>query len=91
MLEDKVKIKVSIAGRTYPLNVTEKEEEHVRRAVKFIEERIKIMKEKYDIKDIQDIQALMLLELASELDYLKRKEENDRLLLKNKLDQLLKI
>ncbi len=91
MLEEKINIKVSIAGRTYPLKVTEEEEEHVRDAVKFIEDRIKIIEKKYAIKDIQDIQALILLELASELNFLKRKTENEQKLITQKLNQLLNI
>jgi cell division protein ZapA len=90
-LEEKVKIKVSIAGRIYPLKVTPDEEEHVRKAVDFIEERIKIIEKKYAIRDIQDIQALILLELASELHFLKQKNEKDAQLLLKKMDKLLQI
>jgi len=90
-LEDKIKIKVSIAGRIYPLKVTPDEEEHVRKAVEFIDERIKYIEKKYAIKDIQDIQALILLELASELNFLKQKEEKDEQFILNKMDGLLQI
>jgi len=90
-LEDKVKIKVSIAGRIYPLKVTPDEEEHVRKAVDFIEERIKLIEKKYAIRDIQDIQALILLELASELHFLKQKNDNDAQFILDKMDKLLQI
>ncbi len=90
-MEDRVKIKVVVAGRTYPLKVTPDEEEHVRKAVDFIEERIKVIEEKYDIKDIQDVQALILLELASELSYIKQKQKKDIQVITDKVDQLLQI
>jgi len=90
-LEDKVKIKVAIAGRVYPLKVTQSEEEHVRKAVDFIDERIKIIEKKYAIKDIQDIQALILLELASELNFLTNQNEKERQLMLEKLNQLLQL
>jgi len=90
-LEDKVKIKVSIAGRTYPLRVTPDEEEHVRKAVDFIEERIQMIEKKYAIKDIQDIQALILLEIASELNFLKSKEEKKEQMIEEELDRLLQL
>ncbi len=90
-MDDKVKIKVTIAGRIYPLKVTADEEEHVRKAVDFIDDRIKMIEKKYAIKDIQDIQALILLELASELSFLKETQENDAQVVSNKIDQLLQI
>ena len=90
-MEDKVKIKVSIAGRIYPLKVTPDEEEHVRKAVDFIEERIKLIEKKYAIRDLQDIQALILLELASELHFLKQNNDNDAQFILDKMDKLLQI
>ncbi len=90
-MEDKVKIKVSVAGRIYPLKVTPDEEEHVRKAVNFIDERIKVIEEKYDIKDIQDVQALILLELASELSFIKQNYNKDIQMINDKIDQLLQI
>jgi cell division protein ZapA len=90
-LEDKVKIKVTVSGRIYPLKVTPSEEEHVRKAVAFIEERTKLIETKYAIKDIQDIQALILIELASELNYLKNSQEKNEQLIIDKINQLLQL
>ena len=90
-MEEKIKIKVSIAGRIYPLKVTPDEEEHVRKAVDFMEERIKFIEKKYAIRDLQDIQALILLELASELHFLKKKNDNDAQFILSKMDNLLQI
>ncbi|HFX17908.1 MAG TPA: cell division protein ZapA [Flavobacteriales bacterium] len=90
-MTEKVKIKVSIAGRIYPLKVTAEEEAHVRQAVKFIEERVQVIEKQYAIKDIQDIQALILLELASELNFLKEKQQENEQLVLNKVNQLLQL
>ncbi len=91
MEDNKVKIKVSIAGRIYPLRVTPDEEEHVRKAVDFIEERIQMIEKQYAIKDIQDIQALILLEIASELNFIKSKEEKKEQKIQEELDRLLQL
>jgi len=90
-LEDKVKIKVSVAGRIYPLRVTPDEEEFVRKAVDFIEERMKMLEENYAIKDVQDLQALLLIELASELFYLKQNNQNNHQLIIDKIDKLIQL
>ena len=90
-MDDKVKIKVSIAGRIYPLKVTPNEEEFVRKAVDFVEKRIKVIEKKYAIKDIQDVQAIILIELASELSFIKNNLDDDNHRIVEKLDQLLQL
>ena len=54
MQKDIIKIKITVAGRNYPLKVTPAEEEFVRQAVRFIEKRISEVEKLYNIKDIQD-------------------------------------
>jgi len=89
MPEEKIKIKVTVAGRNYPLKVTPEEEEHVRKAVRFIEERIAFIEKKYAIKDLQDIQALILIELASELEFLKEKNHKNYQKIEENIDRLI--
>jgi cell division protein ZapA (FtsZ GTPase activity inhibitor) len=90
-VDDKVRIKVTVSGRNYPLIVTPNEEEHIRKAVAFIEERTMYLEKKYAIKDIQDLQALMLIELASELSFIKSNQEKKEQLIEEKINQLLQI
>ena len=90
-MEDKVKIKVSVGGRIYPLRVTPDEEEFVRKAVDFIDERMKFLEKNYAIKDVQDLQALLLIELASELFYLKNNTNNNNQLIMDKIDELIQL
>ena len=90
-MEDKIKINVSVAGRNYPIKANAVEEEYIRKGVDFIEKRMNIIQEKYDIKDIQDTQALILIELATELSYLQNKQETESRLIENKIDQMLQL
>ena len=90
-MEDKVKIKVNVAGRIYPLKVTPDEEEFVRKAVDFIDERMNALEKMYAIKDVQDLQALLLIEMASELFYLKNTQEEDQQLIIDEIDRLIQL
>ncbi len=58
-------IKVQIAGRTYPLTVSNTEVERIRTAEKAIEESIEIFQKNYAVKDKQDLLAMAALQMAS--------------------------
>jgi cell division protein ZapA len=57
-------INVIIAGRTYPLNIEQGEEEGVRAAANKINEAIKVLQENYAVKDTQDLLAMAALQLV---------------------------
>lgn len=61
----KLSLKVVVAGRTYPLSVTEKEEKRVLQAAEDINKSIKLLQENYAVKDMQDLLAMTALQLAS--------------------------
>ncbi len=61
-----ISIKVTIAGRTYPLTIQREEEEGVRKAAKLINERVREYEENYTVRDKQDLLAMCALQLASE-------------------------
>ena len=65
-MKDKLSIKVSIAGRIYPLTIERTEEENVRKAVKTINERVSDYEKNFDIKDRQDLLAMSALFFASQ-------------------------
>jgi cell division protein ZapA len=65
-MKDKLSIKVSIAGRIYPLTIERTEEENVRKAVKTINERVSDYEKNFDIKDRQDLLAMSSLFFASQ-------------------------
>lgn len=58
-------IKVSIAGRNYPLTVSAKEEEYIRKAASQINDIILSFQENYAVKDKQDLLAMAALQIAS--------------------------
>ena len=65
---DKLKIKVSIAGRTYPLSINRDEEENIRKAAKKIQAIIKQFESNYAVKDKQDLLAMCALQLSSKVE-----------------------
>ena len=72
---DKLKIKVSIAGRTYPLTINRDEEENIRKAATKVEAIIKQFESNYAVKDKQDLLAMCLIEYASKFETLNNKKE----------------
>ena len=70
---DKLKIKVSIAGRTYPLTINRDEEENIRKAATKIEAIIKQFESNYAVKDKQDLLAICALQLSSKVENLEGK------------------
>lgn len=61
----KVSIKVVVAGRTYPLNVSPNEELRVQKAAEDINKAIKLLQDNYAVKDMQDLLAMTALQLAT--------------------------
>jgi cell division protein ZapA len=59
-------IKVSIAGRVYPLTVKHEDEERVRKSARMIEEKIREYESIYSVRDKQDLLAMSALEFATQ-------------------------
>ena len=59
-------IKVNIANRVYPLSVQMEEEEEVRKAAAYINERLKVLEAGFAVKDKLDLLAMLALELTLE-------------------------
>jgi cell division protein ZapA len=72
MSERYQRIRVSIAGRVYPLNVKLSEEEKIRNAVAKIEEAIKKLESNYSVQDKQDLLAMYALQLATKLEKIEK-------------------
>jgi cell division protein ZapA len=60
-------IKVTIAGRIYPISVKPEEEEMVRAAAKKVDDSVKNLLENYAVKDKQDLLAMTALQLSTKL------------------------
>lgn len=67
-MDDKLKIKISIADRVYPLTVNMQQEEAMRSASKKIDLMIKQFEENYAVRDKQDVLAMCALQFASQLE-----------------------
>ena len=67
-MNDKLKIKISIADRVYPLTVEMTQEESLRAAAKKIDAMIKQFEENYAVRDKQDVLAMCALQFASQLE-----------------------
>ena len=58
-------IKIKIANRVYPLTVKTTEEEGIRKAADSINHSISEFERLYDVKDKQDLLAMVALKIAS--------------------------
>ena len=67
-MDEKLKIKLSIADRVYPLTVDPSQEEAMRSASKKIDNMIKQFEENYAVRDKQDVLAMCALQFASQLE-----------------------
>ena len=65
-MDEKLKIKISIADRVYPLTVELSQEEGLRSASKKIDVMIKQFEENYAVRDKQDVLAMCALQFASQ-------------------------
>ena len=88
-MNEKLKIKVTIGDRVYPLTIkSEGEEEGVRKAVKKINDLIKKFEENYEVRDKQDVLAMCALQFASLQEVKSIYNEKDADKIENKLKQM---
>lgn len=77
-MEEKLKIRISIADRVYPLTVAdEAQEESLRTASKKIDVMIKQFEENYAVRDKQDVLAMCALQFASQTEHKKIQTSED--------------
>ena len=67
-MEEKLKIKLSIADRVYPLPIDPRQEEGLRKAAKNIENLAKKFEQNYAVRDKQDVLAMCALQFASKIE-----------------------
>jgi len=67
-MSEKLKIKISIADRVYPLTVDMAQEEGLRSASKKIDTMIKQYEENYAVRDKQDVLAMCALQFAAQVE-----------------------
>ena len=67
-MSEKLKIKLSIANRVYPLTIEADQEEGLRKAAKNIDAMIKQFEQSYSVRDKQDVLAMCALQFASQVE-----------------------
>lgn len=76
-MSEKLKIKLSIADRIYPLTVDPAQEEGLRKASKQIDAMIKQFEQSYAVRDKQDVLAMCALQFASQVEQNKLSQNDD--------------
>ncbi|MDO5656582.1 MAG: cell division protein ZapA [Flavobacteriaceae bacterium] len=84
-------MKITIAGRQYPMTVHEHEEETIRKAGKEINEMIKIFEQKYDIRDKQDALAMCALQFVSKSMTMEKSESDNDTELAQRLQNIIQL
>ncbi|APU70332.1 cell division protein ZapA [Christiangramia flava] len=87
-MSDKLKIKISIADRVYPLTIQPKQEEGLRKAAKKIEAMIKQFEQNYAVRDKQDVLAMCALQFAAQTEQKDIDKSSDMLETEDKLRAL---
>ena len=67
-MSEKIKIKLTVADRVYPLTILAGQEQSLRNSAKKIDEMSKQLKENYAVRDKQDVLAMCALQYAAQLE-----------------------
>jgi len=84
-MSEKLKIKISIADRVYPLTIDPRQEEGLRKAAKSIDKLLKQFEENYAVRDKQDVLAMCALQFAAKVEQESLDTQEDDILVTEKL------
>ncbi len=87
-MAEKLKIKLSIADRVYPLTINPDQEEGLRKAAKKIDAMIKQFEQSYAVRDKQDVLAMCALQFAAQVEQKTIDKEDDMVNVANRLNAL---
>lgn len=88
-MAEPLKIKVTIAGRVYPINVkNENEEEGMRKAAKHINDLVTKFEKNYAVSDKQDVLAMCALQFASLIEINSINKDQDMTEVTEKINKL---
>lgn len=76
MEQEKLNINIRIGEKSYPMKIQREEEEKFRNASRIAQEKYTIYKKTYDNLSIEDIMAMVILDLAKNNIDLSEKKEN---------------
>ena len=84
-----MRIKLTVANRSYPLNVRMEEEAQLRSASKRINAMMQELEQAYSVKDKQDLLAMTAIQLATALENYRSKKWIDEEEAVEEMDRLL--
>lgn len=87
-MSNKLRIKVTIADRVYPMTVAPEQEEGLRKAAKQIEAMIKQFEQNYAVRDKQDVLAMCALQFAAQTEQKTIDKQSEVLIAEDKLRSL---
>lgn len=87
-MSDKLKIKLSMANRVYPLTIHPDQEEGLRKAAKKIENMIRQFEQSYSVQDKQDVLAMCALQFAAQIEQRSIDKESTNAEVEKKLEDL---
>ena len=67
-MSEKIKIKLTVADRVYPLTISPDQESSLRISEKKIDEMTKQLEQNYAVRDKQDVLAMCALQYAAQLE-----------------------
>ena len=88
-MSDKLKVKLSVANRVYPMIISPSQEESLRLASQQINDLIKKFEQNYSVQDKQDALAMCALQIASSRKQDSLDEDNLIENLENKISSLI--
>jgi cell division protein ZapA len=87
-MSEKLKIKISIADRVYPLTIDPRQEEGLRKAAKSIDKLMKQFEQNYAVRDKQDVLAMCALQFAAKVEQESLDTTEDDILVTKKLEAM---
>ncbi len=87
-MQEKLKIKLSIADRVYPLTIHPNQEEGLRKAAKKIDSLVKQFEQSYAVRDKQDVLAMCALQFASQVEQKSIDSDNTHSEVEERLQEL---
>lgn len=87
-MSEKLKIKISIADRVYPLTINPRQEEGLRKAAKSIDKLMKQFEQNYAVRDKQDVLAMCALQFAAKVEQESLDTVEDNSLITKKLEAM---
>ena len=89
-MSEKIKIKLTVADRVYPLTISPDQEASLRISAKKIDDMTKQLEQNYAVRDKQDVLAMCALQYAAQLENQleKNTKEDDS---SNKTNELIEL